>query len=42
MLNKIVKEFNHQLNVEELKIATDILHYSGTTPTEKKKIEIEQ
>ena len=39
---KIIKEFNHELDIEELKIATDILHYSGTNPEEKKKIETEQ
>ncbi len=40
--NKIIKEFNHEIDIEELKIATDILHYSGTNPSEKKKIETEQ
>ena len=39
---KIIKEFNHEVDIEELKIATDILHYSGTNPEEKKKIETEQ
>jgi transcriptional regulator of heat shock response len=39
---KIIKEFNHEVDIEELKIATDILHHSGTNPEEKKKIEIEQ
>ncbi|TAE36920.1 MAG: hypothetical protein EAY66_06585 [Sphingobacteriales bacterium] len=40
--NTIVKEFKHELDIEELKIATDILHHSGTNPQEKKKIENEQ
>lgn len=39
---KIIKEFNHQADIEELKIMTDILHHSGTNPAEKKKIETEQ
>ena len=39
---KIIKEYNHELDIKELKIATDILHYSGTNPEEKKKIENEQ
>ena len=39
---KIIKEFNHTLDIDELKIATDILHHSGTNPEEKKKIETEQ
>lgn len=40
--NKIIKEFNHEVDIDKLKIATDILHYSGTNPEEKKKIETEQ
>ncbi len=40
--NKIVKEFKHKVDLEEVKLATDILHYSGTNFEEKKKIEIEQ
>ena len=42
---KIIKEFNHSTDfsdIEEMKIMTDILHYTGTDPKEKKKIEIEQ
>ncbi|TAF45910.1 MAG: hypothetical protein EAZ51_05275 [Sphingobacteriales bacterium] len=39
---KIIKEFNHKVDIEEMKIATDILHHSGTNPVEKKKIEDEQ
>ncbi len=39
---KIIKEFNHEVDIDELKIATDILHHSGTNPEEKKKIETEQ
>ncbi len=39
---KIIKEFTHLVDLEEVKIATDILHYSGTNPTEKRKIENEQ
>ena len=39
---KITKEFKHETDLEEVKIITDILHYSGTDPIEKKKLEIEQ
>lgn len=40
---KIIKEFKHPVDdIEALKIATEILHYSGTDPEEKKKIETEQ
>lgn len=39
---KIIKEFNHEVDLEEIKIATDILHHSGTNSEEKKKIETEQ
>ncbi len=43
---KITKEFHHSVDeineLEDMKIMTDILHYSGTDPKEKEKIEIEQ
>ena len=39
---KIVKEFNHIADLEEVILMTDILHHSGTNPAEKKKIETEQ
>ena len=39
---KIIKEFTHEIDFEDMKVATDILHYSGTNPDEKKKIETEQ
>ncbi|MFN0048448.1 MAG: hypothetical protein ACKVOU_04935 [Cytophagales bacterium] len=39
---KIIKEFTHEVDIEELRIATDILHHSGTDPKERKKIENEQ
>lgn len=39
---KIIKEFNHETDLEEVKIMTDILHHSGTNTEEKKKIETEQ
>ncbi len=39
---EITKEFKHEADIEEVKIITDILHYSGTDPVEKKKLEIEQ
>ena len=40
--NKIIKMYNHDADLEELKIMTDILHFSGTDPVQKKKIEDEQ
>ncbi len=39
---QIVKEFRHDVDIEEIKIVTDILHYSGTDPQEKKRLEDEQ
>ncbi len=39
---KITKQFHHEADTEELKIITDILHYTGTDPVEKRKIEVEQ
>ncbi len=39
---KIIKEFTHLPDLEEVAILTDILHYSGTDPEEKKKLETEQ
>ncbi len=39
---KITKEYHHDVDIDELKIATDILHHSGTNPEERKKIETEQ
>lgn len=40
--SRLIKQFTHQTDVEELKIITDILHHTGTDPVEKKKIEDEQ
>jgi hypothetical protein len=39
---EITKDFAHELDMEELKTMTDILHYVGTDPKERKQIEIEQ
>jgi hypothetical protein len=39
---KITKEFRHDLDTEEIKETTDILHFAGTNPEERKKIETEQ
>ena len=39
---KITKEFIHELDTEDIKLTTDILHFSGTNPEERNKIEIEQ
>jgi hypothetical protein len=39
---KIIKEFRHELDNEEVKIATEILHHAGTDPESRKHIETEQ
>ena len=39
---KIIKTFSHELDNEDLKLATDILHFAGTNPEERQKIENEQ
>jgi hypothetical protein len=39
---KVVKEFKHQLDNEDVEHTTAILHFAGTNPEERKKIEIEQ
>ncbi len=39
---KITKEFTHELDSEDIKVTTDILHFAGTNPEERKKIETEQ
>ncbi len=38
----VIKEFNHQADVEELKIMTDILHHVGASAEERKEIEAER
>lgn len=39
---RIVKEFTHEIDNEDIKLSTDILHFSGTNTEERKKIENEQ
>jgi len=39
---EITKTFSHDVDIEELKIMTEILHYIGTEPAERKRIEDEQ
>jgi hypothetical protein len=39
---QIIKEFKFDTDVEEIKLMTDILHYTGTDPVEKKAIENEE
>lgn len=39
--SKIIKEYFYEVDTEEIKITTDILHFSCTNPTERKKIETE-
>jgi hypothetical protein len=38
----IVKEYKHEAEIEELKLITQILHYVGTNPQERKKIADEE
>lgn len=38
---KIVKEFTHETDLEEVKLITEILHHSGVDPEERKLIETE-
>jgi len=40
--NKTVKKYTHRTDIEEVKIITDMLHYVGTEPEERKRIENEQ
>jgi len=39
---EITKNFAHEPDIDELKTITDILHYVGTDPEERKQLEIEQ
>lgn len=39
---KIIKDFKHKIDNEDLKMVTDILHLTGVDPEQKKLIEIEQ
>ena len=39
---KIIKDFKHKIENEDLKMVTDILHHTGVDPEQKKLIEIEQ
>ena len=39
---KIVKDFTHEIDNEDIKLLADILHYSGTDKVERKKLEVEQ
>jgi hypothetical protein len=39
--DKIIKEYSHNPDVEEVRMITEILHYSGTSPDERREIEIE-
>ena len=40
--DKITKRFRHPTDTEDVKLLTDILHYSGTDPDARKRIEDEQ
>lgn len=40
--SEIVKEYKHEVDNEDLKLTTDILHFSGTNPEERKEIEKEK
>lgn len=39
---KITKEFHHELDNDDIILTTGILHFAGTNPEERKKIETEQ
>jgi len=39
---KIVRYYTHNADIEEIKIITDMIHYVGTKPEERKRIENEQ
>jgi hypothetical protein len=39
---RIVKEFTHEIDNEDIKLTTDILHFSGTNTEERMKLETEQ
>ncbi|MBS1783790.1 MAG: hypothetical protein JSS78_12055 [Bacteroidetes bacterium] len=39
---KIIKQFPHPTDTEDVKILTDILHHSGSDPDERKRIEDQQ
>jgi len=39
---EITKVFSHEVDIDELKLMTEILHYIGTEPAERKRIEDEQ
>jgi hypothetical protein len=39
---RVVKQYKHEPDEEEVKLITDILHHSGTEPEERKLIELEQ
>jgi hypothetical protein len=39
---KIIKDFKHVIDNEDVKLTTDILHKVGVDPEQKKLMEIEQ
>ncbi|MEN0003608.1 MAG: hypothetical protein AAF798_05675 [Bacteroidota bacterium] len=39
---EVVKEYKYEIDEEEVKVITEILHYSGTDPEARKALEIEQ
>lgn len=40
--SKIIKKYNHKIDEDGIRNMTDVLHYIGTEPEEKKQIEDEQ
>ena len=40
--SKIVKDYTHNIDNEDIKTLADMLHYSGTDKVERQKLEIEQ
>jgi hypothetical protein len=39
---EIIKDYTHNPDIEEVKTITDILHFVGTSPKERKELEVEQ
>lgn len=39
---RIIKEYAHEADVEEVRLITDILHHTGTSPEERREIEKER
>jgi hypothetical protein len=40
--DELTKDYRYEIDIDEIKLSTDILHHSGTDPESRKKLEIEQ